>query len=75
MLFRSIFVIGGAQLYAAALPSADRIYLTEVDAEVAGDTSMPDFDLGEWRAGAVTAQPADEKNQYAFKLTVYDRIR
>ena len=70
-----IFVIGGAQLYAAALPSADRIYLTEVDAEVAGDTSMPDFDLGEWRAGAVTAQPADEKNQYAFKLTVYDRIR
>ena len=42
-----IFVIGGAQLYAAALPSADRIYLTEVDAEVAGDTSMPDFDLGE----------------------------
>src|SRR3954465_14290592 len=33
-----IFVIGGAQLYASALPRADRIYLTEVDAEVAGDT-------------------------------------
>src|SRR5258707_294407 len=48
-----IFVIGGAQLYAAALPRADRIYLTEVDAEVEGDTYMPEFDLREWQAGAV----------------------
>ncbi|MDB5810691.1 MAG: dihydrofolate reductase [Betaproteobacteria bacterium] len=68
-----IFVIGGAQLYTAALPRADRIYLTEVDAEVAGDTYMPVFDLQEWRAGAVTEHAADEKNPYRFKLTVYDR--
>ena len=40
-----IFVIGGGQLYAAALPRTNRIYLTEVDAEVAGDTYMPDLDL------------------------------
>ena len=50
-----IFVIGGAQLYAAALPRADRIYLTEVDAEVAGDTYMPDIDMSRWQAGTVTA--------------------
>ena len=68
-----IFVIGGAQLYAAALPRADRIYLTEVDAEVAGDTYMPDFDLNQWQAGAVTAYAADEKNPYRYKLTIYDR--
>lgn len=68
-----IFVIGGAQLYEAALPRADRIYLTEVDAEVEGDTYMPDFDLREWRAGAVTAHAADERNPYSYKLTVYDR--
>jgi dihydrofolate reductase len=68
-----IFVIGGAQLYQAALPSADRIYLTEVDAEVAGDTYMPDFDLREWHAGAVTTCAADEKNCYSYKLTVLDR--
>jgi dihydrofolate reductase len=68
-----IFVIGGGQLYAAALPRADRIYLTEVDAEVAGDTYMPDFDLRQWRAGAPTVYAADEKNPYAYKLTVYDR--
>jgi dihydrofolate reductase len=68
-----IFVIGGAQLYAAALPRADRIYLTEVDAEVEGDTYMPEFDLREWQAGAVTPYAADDKNPYSYKLTVYDR--
>jgi dihydrofolate reductase len=68
-----IFVIGGAQIYAAALPRADRIYLTEVDAEIAGDTYMPDFDLRDWRAGAVTKHDADEKNPYRYTLTVFDR--
>jgi dihydrofolate reductase len=70
-----IFVIGGAQLYAAALPRADRLYLTEVDAEVAGDTFMPAIDLAQWRAGTVTAHAADEKNPYSYKLTVFDRTR
>ncbi len=68
-----ICVIGGAQLYTAALPRADRLYLTEVDAEFAGDTYMPEFDMQQWRAGAITAHAADEKNPYSFKLTVYDR--
>ena len=69
-----IFVIGGAQLYEAALPCADRIYLTEIDALVAGDTYMPEFDLREWRAHSVTDYAADEKNPYSYKLTVLDRI-
>ena len=68
-----IFVIGGAQLYEAALPRADRIYLTEVDAEVAGDTYMPDFDLQDWRADNVTPYAADEKNLFSYKLTVLNR--
>ena len=68
-----IFVIGGAQLYAAAIPRTDRIYLTEVDAEVAGDTYMPDLDLAQWHPHAVTAHAADDKNRYGYKLTVYDR--
>jgi dihydrofolate reductase len=68
-----IFVIGGAQLYAAALPRADRIYLTEVDAVVHGDTYMPDIDMRQWHAGAVTAYAADEKNPHSYKLTVFDR--
>jgi dihydrofolate reductase len=68
-----IFVIGGAQLYAAALPRADRLYLTEVDAEIDGDTYMPEIEPAQWHAGAVTAYAADEKNPFSYKLTVFDR--
>jgi dihydrofolate reductase len=39
-----VFVIGGAQLYAAALPLADELLLTEVDVEVEGDAFFPPFD-------------------------------
>lgn len=68
-----IFIIGGAQLYAAALPRADRIYLTEVDAEVEGDTCMPAVDLAQWHAHSIEAHAADGKNPYGYTLTVYDR--
>ncbi|MDR2366213.1 MAG: dihydrofolate reductase [Zoogloeaceae bacterium] len=43
------FVIGGAQLYAAALPAAQRLLLTEIDQEITGDAWFPDFNPGEWR--------------------------
>lgn len=39
-----IFVIGGASVYKQALPYADVIYLTEVDAEAEADTFFPEFD-------------------------------
>ena len=39
-----VFVIGGAELYAAALPLADRLELTEIHADLDGDTCFPPFD-------------------------------
>ncbi len=39
-----VFVIGGAELYAGVLALADELLLTEIDAEVAGDTLFPEFD-------------------------------
>ncbi|HUO44249.1 MAG TPA: dihydrofolate reductase [Burkholderiales bacterium] len=68
-----IFVIGGAQLYAAALPCADRIYLTLVDAEIAGDTRMPEFDLTQWQLQRSDTHAADEKNEYGSLFAIYDR--
>jgi dihydrofolate reductase len=44
-----VFVVGGGELYAAALPYADRLLLTRVDLEPDGDTSFPDVDWEEWR--------------------------
>jgi dihydrofolate reductase len=39
-----VFVIGGAELYAVALPHADELQLTEIDADFEGDTFFPDWD-------------------------------
>jgi len=70
-----VFVIGGGELYKSALPLADRIYLTTVDAEPAGDTRMPDFDLGGWRETSFESHPADDQHRYAYRFSVYDRDR
>lgn len=43
------FVLGGAEIYRQALPLVTRMYLTEIDAEHAGDTRFPDFDRSQWR--------------------------
>ena len=43
-----IFIIGGAEIYAQALPSADRLYLTRVHRSYEGDTRFPDWDPGQW---------------------------
>lgn len=45
-----IFVIGGAQIYREALPIADRAIVTEVDAQVEGDTFFPDLPAAQWQA-------------------------
>lgn len=48
-------VIGGAELYRQALPQATRIFLTEVDRDVEGDTFFPHLDRAEWRE--ISRQP------------------
>jgi len=45
---RSTWVIGGASVYREALPVADRLVVTEIDTEVAGDTLAPPVDPAEW---------------------------
>lgn len=67
-----IFVIGGAELYRAALPLADRIYLTTVDAEPAGDTHMPEFDAADWKEISTEHHAADDRHRHAWHFTVYD---
>jgi dihydrofolate reductase len=68
-----VCVIGGAALFALALPKAKRMYLTEVDAEVEGDVRFPDFDEAAWREVRREAHAADEKNQYAFTIRQLER--
>ena len=69
-----IFVIGGGELYRAALPLADRIYLTIVDAEPEGDTYMPEIAPAQWREHSSQAFAADDRHPYGYRFAVYDRI-
>ena len=67
------FVIGGAGIYARALDATDRIYLTEVHAEVDADTFFPEFDRSAWIETQQIYHSADEKNQYSFMFKVLER--
>lgn len=69
-----VFVIGGATLYAVALPIAERLYLTHVEADVAGDTFFPPWSDRQWQATQRESFPADEHNEYATTFVVYERI-
>lgn len=69
-----VMVIGGGQIYAAALPLATRIYATEIDADFEADTRFPDLDLKQWREARREHQPAGEKNPHPLDFVVYERI-
>jgi dihydrofolate reductase len=60
------FVIGGAELYKAALPLADRLQLTEIDAAFDGDTHFPVVAPGEWREAARETHRDEAGLGYAF---------
>jgi dihydrofolate reductase len=69
------FVIGGAEIYRQAFQHVDRLYLTRVHAEVAGDTRFPEFDLTAWQLREETRHAADEKNHHEHSFQIYERIR
>ena len=65
------FVIGGGEIYAAALPFADELLLTEIDAEIEGDTFFPGFDRAQFAETSREEHESSEGIRFAF--VVYDR--
>lgn len=70
-----ICVIGGGEIYAQALPLADRLSVTHVLAAVEGDTRFPAIDPADWRLVAQEDVPAGEKDSHATRHAAYERIR
>ena len=70
-----VFIGGGAEIYAAALPLAKRMYYTQVQAMVVADTFFPTFDEGEWEEVQAVEFPAGDGNDYAFIVKVLERMR
>lgn len=72
---KEVFVIGGAELFQASLPFADRLYITKIDASFPGDTFFPSFYEEDWRLVSSEKGPKDEKNPYDYVFLLYERKR
>jgi dihydrofolate reductase len=67
------FIIGGAEIYKLAMPRTNRLYLTEIDAEIEGDTFFPKVDKNEWKEVFRKHHSKDEKHKYAFDFVIYEK--
>jgi dihydrofolate reductase len=70
---KEIFIIGGAEIFRSALPSADRIYLTLVHGNFDGDAFFPELERGEWKLISNRDCEVDDKNPYALSFQVLER--
>ncbi|MBO6538546.1 MAG: dihydrofolate reductase [Rhizobiaceae bacterium] len=68
-----VWVLGGGEIYAQALPRVDELHVTHVEAAISGDTVFPQIDPKIWCKVSEEAVPAGEKDDYATRYTVYER--
>lgn len=68
-----VFVIGGEQIFKLAMPRANRLYLTEIDTILDGDTYFPDFNKSQWKEVSRKHHPADDRHIYSFDFVIYER--
>jgi len=70
---KEVFVIGGARLYAEAMPLAHRLMVTEIDADFDGDTFLGAPDLGAWHAVQRERHEATAQRPFALEFVTYER--
>jgi len=68
-----LFVIGGAEIFKEILPSADRLYITQIDEVFEADTFFPELDLSDWHLIERHKGAKNEKNPYEYEFLVYER--
>ena len=66
------FIAGGSEIYRLAVPLVDKMYITEVDADIEGDTFFPIYEPKDWIEEKSVFHKADDNNPYncAFKVLV-----
>jgi dihydrofolate reductase len=70
---KEVVVIGGAEIYRAALPRADRLYLTEVHANIEGDAVLPAIDWNQWLEVSRERHAAQLPNHFDYSFVCYER--
>ena len=68
-----LVVMGGAILYSQTLDKAEKLYITEVNASVNGDTFFPEYKSSQWREISRESFNADENNEFDYSFTVLER--
>lgn len=68
-----VIVMGGAEIYRLALPQMERLYITEVHADVDGDAFFPELPAGQWLEQAREDFSAEGPNPYDYSFVVYRR--
>jgi dihydrofolate reductase len=68
-----VMVIGGAAVYEAALPQANRLYITLIEEEYVGDTWFPWYDKRKWVEVSREEHPADDTHEVPFGFLQLDR--
>jgi dihydrofolate reductase len=68
-----VMVIGGGEIYAAAMPRSDRLYITHVAAAPDGDTQFPTIDTAVWREQSQQRVPAGPNDSAATTFVIYER--
>ncbi|MCA9731605.1 MAG: dihydrofolate reductase [Deferribacteres bacterium] len=72
---KEIFIIGGAAVYANALPHASQLYLTEVEADIQGDVFFPPLDLSLWQETQKQHFLKNANNQFNFVFRLLEKKR
>lgn len=68
-----IFIVGGADLYRQAIPLVDRMYITEIQQDVAGDAYFPEFDMAAWQEVARERHSQFEPQPLEYHFVTYQR--
>ena len=66
-------MIGGAEIFKATFPYADRLYITKINHEFEGDTFFPDFNEVGLENHFSRKRTKDEKNPYDYSFNIYER--
>ncbi len=71
---KEAFIIGGAEIYKAFLPIADKLYITEINHTFEADTFFPEIDYSRWKLVSREQGPRDVKNPFDYEFLVYERL-
>jgi dihydrofolate reductase len=71
---KETFIIGGGQIYEQTKELWDKLYITHVDIDTAGDVFFPEIKEDHWKLIEKTAFKKDEKNEFDYTFSVYERM-